>query len=202
VASYVKKVSVWFDCKSDFKANQPIVKNDENRMKKKFVEVIEAEKLPSLMPKNDEMLRRQQHHLCEDNFNLETSTNGNAGIHVNSLEFAPENPSDGQKLVVEKDEGVNGQMVRCPKIEGGALLAAQNETPQRMLTKIKTTKKPQTPEYKRILRRIREKKLARDQNPDVIGQICDSDVLRGQTEIDKVERKRKGGPRLALKKIP
>ena len=64
-----------------------------------------------------------------------------------------------------------------------------------MLIKIKTTKKP---EYKMTLHRIREKKLTGDQNPDIIGLNCDSDILKGPTEFDKVDRKWKGGPRLAL----
>ena len=188
--AYFRKLGVWFDGRSENSAIPTNVSYDENMTKKEFIEVNEVEILPTISPRFDENITRSKRHLPMGNLNLKPSEFSlNQDDRKNAFRhgiITPNTPNMDLKKVVGDARGVNGQKIDPGKRGGWATVNTPLKPPRRISTKIMSNRKPQTPEYKKILRRIKEKKLARDQDKPKSDQKCDSEILRGADHV-KIE---------------
>ena len=185
--AYFRKLGVWFDGRSENSAIPKNVSYDENMTKKEFIEVNEVEILPTISPRFDENITRSKRHLPMGNLNLKPSEFSlNQDDRKNAFRhgiITPNTPNMDLKKVVGDARGVNGQKIDPGKRGGWATVNTPLKPPRRISTKIMSNRKPQTPEYKKILRRIKEKK---DQDKPKSDQKCDSEILRGADHV-KIE---------------
>ena len=204
---YVKKLGDWFDGQSEYSATPIEVPNDENMTKCDFIEVSEAEILPTITPRFDEKVTLPKRHLpmgnlntkiCEFSLNQDDRKNDSKQDSLTPISL---NTPKIDLKVRGDAEGVISQSIDPGKRGEGGTVTTPLKPPRRISTKILPSKKPQTPEYKRILRRIKDKKLARAKNDRNCDQKCDSEMLGGsdQVKVETAEIQKKSENDMALK---
>ena len=166
----MKKLSVWFDGKNETNTNELFNIDNDNMNEHDDIGLIDAKEQVDLVPESITGNGLQERHLLDYKLNRMTAAqtrnknmvNMNCNYNIQPI-FASKNENLGILAATETSRGMIKQLVvNSNKEEGGPIDTPPGRPPEKNSTKKQPKMKPQTPEFQKILRRIKEKRRVKE----------------------------------------